>query len=56
MINVTHVGMNKEEAAEALAEVKDPMYFFGRAELDAEGEMVDDTQVEMVETTVPINA
>ncbi|KAF9785156.1 RNA polymerase II-associated [Thelephora terrestris] len=56
VINVTHVGMNKEEVAEALAEVKDPMYFLGRAELDAEGEVVDDTQMELMETTVPIIA
>lgn len=55
VINVTHVGTNKEEVAEALAEVKDPMYFLGRAELDAEGEVVDDTQLDVVETTIPIN-
>jgi len=56
VINVTHVGMNLEEAAEALAEVKDPMYLLGRAELDAEGEVVDDTQMDLVETTIPIIA
>lgn len=56
MINVTHVGTNKEEVAEAMAEVKDPMYFLGRAELDAEGEVVDDTQMDLMETTIPINA
>lgn len=56
VINVTHVGMNKEEVAEALAEVKDPMYFLGRAELDAEGEVVDDTQMDLMETTIPTNA
>ena len=53
---MTHVGMNKEEVAEALAEVRDPMYFLGRAELDAEGEVVDDTQMDLMETTIPINA
>lgn len=56
VINVTHVGMNKEEAAEALAEVKDPMYLLGRTELDAEGEVVDDTQMDLMETTIPITA
>lgn len=55
VINVTHVGTNKEEVAEAMAEVKDPMYFLGRAELDAEGEVVDDTQMDLVETTIPID-
>jgi len=54
VINVTHTGMNREEVAEALAEVKDPMYLLGRAELDAEGEMVDDTQMDLMETTIPI--
>ena len=48
--------MNKEEVVEALAEVRDPMYFLGRAELDAEGEVVDDTQMDLMETTIPINA
>ena len=46
--------MNKEEAAEASAEVKDPMYLFGRAELDAEGEVVDETQMELMDTPIPI--
>jgi hypothetical protein len=46
--------MNREEVAEALAEVKDPMYLLGRAELDAEGEVVDDAQMDLVETTIPI--
>ena len=54
MINVTHTGVNREEVAEALAEVKDPMYLLGRAELDAEGEMVDDTQMDLMETTISI--
>lgn len=48
--------MNREEAAEALAEVKDPMYLLGRAELDAEGEIVDDTQMELMEAATPIVA
>lgn len=56
MINVTHVRTNKEEVAEAMAEVKDPMYFLARAELDAEGEVADDTQMDLMETTIPINA
>jgi RNA polymerase II-associated factor 1 len=56
VINVTHVGTNKEEVAEALAEVKDPMYFLARAELDAEGEVVDDAQMDLMETAIPINA
>lgn len=55
MINVTHVGTNKEEVAEAMAEVRDPLYFLGRAELDAEGEVADDTQMDLVETTIPID-
>lgn len=55
VINVTHVGTNKEEVAEALAEVKDPMYFLGRTELDAEGEVADDTQMDVMETTIQIN-
>jgi len=54
VINVTHTGVNREEVAEALAEVKDPMYLLGRAELDAEGEMVDDTQMDLMETTISI--
>ena len=54
VINATHVGMNREEVAEALSEVKDPMYLLGRAELDAEGEVVDDTQMDLMETTIPI--
>ena len=36
------------EMAEALAEVEDPMYLFGRTELDAKGEVVDDTQMALM--------
>ena len=54
VINATHVGMNREEVAEALSEVKDPMYLLGRAELDAEGEVVDETQMELMDTGIPI--
>lgn len=50
------MGTNKEEVAEAMAEVRDPLYFLGRAELDAEGEVVDDAQMDLVETTMPIDA
>lgn len=46
--------MNREEVAEALSEVKDPMYLLGRAELDAEGEVVDDAQMELMDTVIPI--
>jgi len=56
IINVKHVGMNREETAEALAEVKDPMYLLGRAELDAEGEVVDDTQMDLMEAAIPVAA
>jgi len=48
--------MNGEEVAEALSEVKDPMYLLGRAELDAEGEVVDETQMELMDTSIPIIA
>ena len=54
VINATHVGMNREEVAEALSEVKDPMYLLGRTELDAEGELVDETQMELMDTGIPI--
>ena len=56
VINATHVGMNREEVAEALSEVKDPMYLLGRAELDAEGEVVDETQLELMDTGIPVIA
>jgi len=56
VINAAHVGMNKEEVAEALSEVKDPMYLLGRTELDAEGEVVDETQMELMDTSIPIIA
>lgn len=56
VINVKHVVMNREEAAEALAEVKDPMYLLGRTELDAEGEVVDDTQMDLMEAAIPVTA
>lgn len=48
--------MNREEVAEALSEVKDPMYLLGRADLDAEGEVVDETQMELMDTGIPIIA
>lgn len=48
--------MNREEAAEALAEVKDPMYLLGRTELDAEGEVVDDAQMDLMEAAIPVTA
>ena len=48
--------MNRGETAEALAEVKDLMYLLGRTGLNAEGEVVDDTQMDLMEAAVPVTA
>ena len=48
--------MNREETAEALAEVEHPIYLLGRTELDAEGKMVDETQMDLVEAAAPVPA
>ena len=56
IINVEHVGMNREETAKALTEVEDPIYLLGRTELDAGGEMVDDTQMDLMEAAAPVTA
>ncbi|TCD69476.1 hypothetical protein EIP91_007602 [Steccherinum ochraceum] len=45
VVKVTHVPMSKEEEderEEALAEVNDPMYLLNRADMDAEGEEVEE--------------
>lgn len=45
VVKVTHVPMSKEEEderEEALAEVMDPMYLLNRADMDAEGEEVEE--------------
>jgi RNA polymerase II-associated factor 1 len=34
----------EDERAETMAEVMDPMYLLGRVDIDAEGEVVDETQ------------
>jgi len=47
VINVTHVQMSQEEEderAETLAEVMDPMYLLGPVDVDADGEVIDDSQ------------
>lgn len=55
-INVKRVRMNQGEMAEALAEVKDPIYFLGRMGLNTEGEVVDGTQMDLMEAATPVIA
>ncbi|KAH8103869.1 RNA polymerase II-associated [Cristinia sonorae] len=50
IVKVTHVPMSKEEEderEEALAEVMDPMYLLNRVDMDAEGEVEEDVEVEV---------